>query len=145
MRLKLLEWLRRYGPAELCAAVGALIGAGTIHLIFGNTIATALGGTWGENIGYYGWIFAADLRAKLKMDRNIMRVASWKVLRNMVVEFGPGEYLDSFFIRPLAMYIFLRSVESIPAAILLGKLIADIVFYVPTVLGYELRRKYFKD
>lgn len=51
------EWLARYGPAELCAIAGAVSGGLLVHTLAGNPLLTALGGTWGENLGYYGFIY----------------------------------------------------------------------------------------
>lgn len=145
MRLKLVEWLRRYLPAELVAFVSGLIGGLGMHYLFGNPVLTALGGTWGENIGFYGEILFSDLRARKKRDEHITFVGSLKVLRNAIVEFGTAEYLDSFFIRPVAMYVSIQLTNNVWLGLILGKLIADVTFYIPTLAGYELRKKYLKD
>ena len=51
--------------------------------------------------------------------------------------FGFAEYLDSFVIRP--------SAGNVALGLVLGKLIADVTFYVPTIFFYELRKKYIKN
>ncbi|HAU99407.1 MAG: hypothetical protein UX04_C0006G0034 [Microgenomates group bacterium GW2011_GWF2_45_18] len=59
--------------------------------------------------------------------------------------FGFAEYLDSFVIRPSAMYFFSTWTGNVALGLVLGKLIADVTFYVPTIFFYELRKKYIKN
>jgi hypothetical protein len=141
IRKKPAEWLKRYGPAELCAIAGAVSGGLLLHALTHNPLLTALGGTWGENLGYYSYIILSDLRRR--QDKSMQGLG--RLARNMLVEFGPGEYIDSFFVRPAAMYIFPKLLGNIALGLLVGKLAADVLFYIPTIIGYELRRKYFKD
>ena len=63
MKSKIIEWIKRYFPAEICAIIGALIGGLITHTLFKNPIYTALGGTWGENTGYYGkyWLLRKNI------------------------------------------------------------------------------------
>lgn len=145
MKRKAKVWLRRYLPAEVIAVCTALIGGMTIHALFHNPILTALGGTWGEFAGYYGVIILKDLRAlKAKHTQVTVRIVI-KLLRNLLVEFGPSEYLDSFIIRPFAMYIFPLIIHNVYIGLILGKFAADITFYIPTIISYELKNKYLGD
>ena len=132
---KVMEWVGRYLPAELCAIVGAVGGGLVIDFLFHNSVLTAFGATWGENVGYYGQILYQDMRAKGVL----------KGLRNILFEFGVAEYLDSLIIRPTAMHFLPLWLGNLPVGLLLGKLAADVVFYIPTIYFYELRKKYFKD
>lgn len=142
---KLKEWIQRYLPAEIFAIIGAMVGGLVTHLLFQNPITTALGGTWGENIGFYGQILYQDIRKRRQKDEKITLVGLLKVLRNEIVEFGPGEYLDSFIIRPTAMYFFPTITGNVALGLFLGKISADITFYAPTIVAYELRKKMFRD
>jgi len=142
---KILEWLRRYLPAEICAICGALAGGMITSFIFKNPVVTALGGTWGENIGYYGRILYQDIKKRRGRDERITAGGILKVIRNLIIEFGAGEYLDSFVIRPSAMYFFPKLLNNVPLGIFLGKISADIIFYLPTIISYELKKKYLKD
>ncbi len=143
--IKIKEWLRRYLPAEITAIIGAMAGGLITHYIFDNPILTALGGTWGENIGYYGKMLHVDIRARIKVDETITLTGLVKVLRNSVIEFGLAEYFDSFLIRPLTMYFFTQWAGNITLGLFLGKISADITFYAPTIFFYEFRREYLKD
>ena len=63
----------------------------------------------------------------------------------MVLEFGTAEFLDSFVIRPFTMYIFPLLTHNLVLGLLVGKFVADIIFYIPTIIAYELRVKFGKD
>ena len=54
--------LRRYAVAELCGSVCAVAGALLMHALGGNAVLVAVGGTLGENLGYYGVIVSRELR-----------------------------------------------------------------------------------
>ena len=91
---KIKEWLRRYFPAEIAAIIGAMSGGLLVHYFFDNSILTALGGTWGENLGYYGKILHSDIKARKEIDEKITLYGIVKILRKAVVEFGLTEYMD---------------------------------------------------
>ncbi len=145
LHIKIKEWVLRYLPAEITAIIGAMLGGLVIHYIFGNPILTALGGTWGENIGYYGKILHSDYKARKELDEKVTLFGFVKVIRNAVVEFGLAEYFDSFLIRPLTMYFFTKWSGNVAIGLFLGKLSADVTFYAPTIFFYELRKKYLVD
>jgi len=45
--------------------------------------------------------------------------------------------LDSFVIRPGAMYLASQFISNFALALLAGKIVADIIFYIPTVFLYQ--------
>jgi hypothetical protein len=108
------EWLARYAPAEAAGISGALLAAAAVD----SPEAAAVAGTIGETVGFYAMI----------------------VSRDMVVEFGPAEVLDTLLVRPAAMYLATRALGTATAGIVTGKLAADAVFYTIAIIGYELRR-----
>jgi hypothetical protein len=112
---------------------------------FHNPIFTALGGTWGENLGFYGKILYSDIADRRKRDEKITFMGCLKVLRNAIFEFGVAELADSFAIRPYAMYFFPQLTGNVVLGLILGKFSADIIFYFPTIIFYEVRKKLFKD
>lgn len=145
IRRKLTEWTKRYIPAEIAAIAGTLIGGVITHNLFNNPVLTSLGATWGENLGFYSWILCADLKSHTKQADNVSLAALIKTIRNVVIEFGPGEVLDSFVIRPLAMYTLPLLVNNLAMGLFLGKFCADAVFYISTIGLLELRKKYLKN
>jgi hypothetical protein len=61
--------------------------------------------------------------------------------RDLILEFGPTEALDSFVLRPALMYTAGRLLADVSLGVIVGKLIADVVFYIPTITSYELLRR----
>jgi hypothetical protein len=60
--------------------------------------------------------------------------------RGLFLEFGPAELLDSGLIRPLAMAVCIRMLGW-GFGIVTGKVLADVVFYLPVIWVYEHRRQ----
>lgn len=145
MKTKIRIWSKRYLPAEIFATLGALAGGLSTNIIFNNSLITAFGATWGENLGYYGVIIFRDLRKKHKEHKKVTFSILLRVLRNMIIEFGPAESLDSFLIRPFAMYFFPILLNNLTLGLLIGKFAADFTFYIPTIISYELRTKFLND
>jgi hypothetical protein len=142
-RAKGAEWLERYGVAEVAGLCTAFIGAFAARVLTGSEIVAAYGAALGENVGYYGVIIGREL----SHDRRDARAASRRyglagaarTARNLVFEFGLAEVLDSGLLRPLAMGLGVRFFGR-AAGIVVGKLAADLIFYVPVICAYEVRR-----
>ena len=147
LRRRLAVWVRRYLPAEIAGTLMALAGAWAAFAVSGDRTLAAVAGAWAENLGYYGTVGVRDLRrARREADPGAAGAAGrlrplLGVLGGLLVEFGPAEVLDSFVVRPLAMVAATRVVPDLGAAVVLGKLAADLVFYVPTITIFELRRR----
>src|ERR1044072_4006102 len=142
--VRVKRWLHRYGPAELTRIVPALLGSYAARALTGSEIAAAFGGSLGETLGVYAVIGGREIRADAAPGRpSGLRYDTRARLRtaaNLLVEFGPAEILDTGVIRPFAMgagtRLFGRAL-GVP----LGKIAADITFYVPVILIYEWRRR----
>ena len=145
MKVKIKKWINRYLLAETSAVIGTLLGGILTNMIFHNRVFTALGGTWGENIGYYSIIVLKDIRRSREIHNKITFIILIKTIRNLFVEFGPAEFLDSFFVRPFFMYVFPKILNSLSLGLIAGKFSADLVFYIPTIILYELRNKLLKE
>jgi hypothetical protein len=133
---KIREWISRYLPAEIAAIIGAVVGGLLTNFLFNNPFITAFGATWGENVGYYGKFILNDFK---------QRKPIIKFFRDLLIEFGPGEYLDSFVIRPFTMYFFPKVTGNLALGLFFGKISADVIFYFFTIPGYEFIKKYIKD
>jgi hypothetical protein len=131
------EWFRRYAPAELGAIVGAVLAATAVDR-FGSAAATAYAGAIGETIVFYGVLFVRDLSAQ-RAGRSPARAVG-RTVRDLALECGPAELLDTFVARPLAMYLATQAVGSAWLGVVLGKIAADVVFYTVAILGYEIRK-----
>lgn len=141
---KLKEWFARYSLAELVGVVFSLIFSNLSMLFFGNIIIAGFIATWTENLGFYGTIVFRDIKERKKAKKLSMRDYVLQ-LRNLIVEFGPAEYLDSFLIRPFYLIFFPYVILNYSLAILVGTILADVTYFIPTIIAYEFRKKMFKN
>ncbi len=132
-----LEWLRRYLPAEGAGLVATLVCTLVTLQLSGNILFAALAGTWGECVVYYGVMVWRELRGRGPLTHH----AALATLRNLLLEFGPAELLDNMLVRPGALATALALVPIPTLGTLLGKLVADGVFYMTTIVSYELLRR----
>lgn len=146
---RIKEWSWRYLPAEIFGTLGAVLGAGLFFYYVQNGILAAYGGVIGENLGFYGYIFIGDFRKKRKENAKKNKKFSLAELRivvkNLFLEFGFSEVLDSLLVRPACLFWFSRWMPEYGFGIVTGKIAADIIFYGPTIFAYEMKKKYLKD
>jgi hypothetical protein len=133
MRQRVGAWLRRYLPAEILSVFAALLVADVAWQVSGNPAVASVAGAWGETATYYVTMFSRDLA------RNPGELLV--TTRDLILEFGPTEALDSFVLRPALMYTAGRLLADVSLGVIVGKLIADVVFYIPTITSYELLRR----
>lgn len=149
MREKVKEWLWRYGLAEFISLPATLLPAMFVRTATGNDIAAALAGTWGGNIGYFGSILLRDVwltrKRFLAEGRKYGLKAFSKNIRALVVEFGVAEILDTLLVRPALMYYLPQVMGNFSWGIILAKFTADITFYLPAIIFYELSKKRFRE
>ena len=140
---KLGEWLHRYGPAECGGIAGALLGSFLVQRATGSTLAAAYAGAWGESLGYAAVVLARDVVAESRAAhsaRGAFRIADLsRVVAGLLAEFGPAGAIDTFVTRPLAMALGVRAL-GLGLGVILGKLAADVLFYVPVIVIYEYRQ-----
>lgn len=143
---KVKEWLSRYWLSEIMGSLGAVI-AGLIGFNLSQSgVVAAYFGTIGENLGFYGVIIFRDVVKSIESHKNNQLkygvLSLTKDIRNIILEFGPSEILDSLLIRPFLMFVFPQILGNMGAGIFIGKIAADIVFYIPAIISYELRKKH---
>ncbi len=143
VKTHVIRWLRRYVPAEALGLFTAFCCATLALALTHHPAITATAAAWGEAIGYYGLMFgreAAKRRHHLeKVTVFALALLAIVIIRDLIMEFGISEVLDSLLVRPLAMYTSLQWISNLTLALIMGKLVADIVFYVPTVIVFEVR------
>lgn len=145
IKVKLKEYLKRYGPSEAVSLVMTVIGANLGMFLFNDVIIAAFIALFVCNLFYYGIIVFQDLNELRVKDGKLGIDRLFAVLRNLAIEFGPAEYLDSFLLRPFLLSVVPLFVPGYSIAIIVGTLIADITYYFPVIIGYESRKRFFKD
>jgi hypothetical protein len=130
--------------AECGGVIGALLASYLARRLTHNAVVAAYSGAWGETLGYAATIVARDFVSESR----VVRVAQQRfrfadaarVLGGLAAEFGPAGALDSFVTRPLAMALGTRAF-GLPLGVIVGKLAADLLFYVPVIAIYERRKR----
>ncbi|UOG73763.1 hypothetical protein MTX78_16755 [Hymenobacter tibetensis] len=149
MKQKIREWLRRYLPAELLSMAATLVGAWVALHATHSHLNAALAGTWAGNVAYFGYLLGQDVHQARQAchahQRPYTRRTFGRNVRALAVEFGPAEVVDSLLIRPTLMYYLPRWTGSFGGGILLAKLLADVTFYVPAIVSYELSKKRLRN
>jgi hypothetical protein len=145
MRARIREWVWRYLPAELVSIVGTLLPAWILASEDASRVSIALAGTWGGNVGYFGTILLRDvIRNRRGLRLNGHRYTPRHFIRNLrdlVIEFGVAEILDSLLIRPALMYWLPLRLHSLTWGLVLAKGLADLTFYIPAIYFYEWNRR----
>ena len=149
MKPKLIEWLKRYGLAEVISLTLTVLSSWLTFHFTQNKITTALVGTWIGNIGYFGTILIEDILLAIKQLQAVGKQYSsetfYKNVRALFVEFGIAELFDTLFIRPTLMYYIPIWVGDLSWGVIIAKFVADITFYIPAILSYELSKKKLRD
>jgi hypothetical protein len=138
---KSLHYLKRYGLAEIAGAVCVLLISSLTYYFTRNKIIAAYAGTIGENIGFYGVIILRDTIDAKRKAAHWSGKEIWQVLKNILIEFGIAEALDTFLMRPLMLYLFTSLFTNYQIGALAGVVVADILFYSLAVLSSELNKK----
>ena len=146
MKNKIKEWIKRYLLAEILCTALSLATAWVIHRTTGDNVLAAFGGSAMASISFYGIIAYNDVRKSLKHHRKHDLghdfVAYFKDLRNLIIEFGPSEILDVLAVRPFFMYLIPKLIGQFVLGTFIGKIMADVVFFIPAIVMYEVRKKH---
>jgi small-conductance mechanosensitive channel len=143
VRAKMQEWSLRYLPSEFLAIVAAYTGYYYVWLPSQNILLASYCAAMAEIIAFYTVMFTREnitrwRQAKIQ-HKTYGAHEMFHVSAGLIMEFGFSELVDGFFIRPLIVS-FAISMCGSSWGILLGKLTADITFYIPVIILYELRK-----
>jgi len=149
MNAKAKHWFKRYFPANLFCSLVTLVVAQTTFYFSNDRVLTAFLSSIIGTVFYYGFILTRDIIATVKLGKIQAQKYSYKSfiknVRNLVLEFGLAEVLDTFLIAPLFMFWFPVLFNNLTIGIIVGRYLADFIFYIPTIISYELRKKYLAD
>lgn len=135
-------WLKRYIGAEIFGTLGAILGVAIASFFFGSEhlLLAAYAGTIGENVGFYGWMFFREHKALTEDEKNNPFFKKYYLLtKGLILEFGIAELLDSGIMRPACMYFAMSITGNQILGTAIGKILADVAFYVPAIICYELK------
>lgn len=145
IKKKFKVWLRRYIIAEL---LGTLIALGFASVAFSQShsyLKAAGAGFVGEGIGFFGYFIISELVTNSKSYKSlpfykrISRILA-KSSTNLIVEFAPAEIIDNIFIRPFLMYTVPQYIKPYALGFIIGKLSADLFFYIFAIIGLEIKQ-----
>lgn len=142
---KLSEWFGRYGWPSIHATVAEFLVAVFTYHLSGSMILSAVLASWADNFVFYGIVAWKDLKERRTKDRRVSFFGLLKVSRNLFVEFGPAEYIDSFLVRPLFLAAFPAFISPYPVGVLVGSAVVDVIYWVPVLFFYESRKRLIKD
>ena len=141
-RDKIVEWGRRYLPLEIAGWVGELGTAALAYLWTDSLAVAAIAASIGSSVGYYlpAYVLAARWATPADRDRPwLARIGVGHLLavRSLAMEFGLAEVIDSLLVRPALIYAGPVLIDHVVLGWVLGGFVADVVFYVCTILSYE--------
>lgn len=140
--VKVRNWLRRYGPSEVLGTIVTVGATTAAYQVTGRTIVAAYIGTLAELTVYYGvMILRETVREAYEAGKQHEPYGMPQVLgvfRNLMLEFGLAEALDSGILRPICLGLGLQFIGGQLGA-LVGKVVADVAFYGPVLTIYEWR------
>jgi hypothetical protein len=142
---KAKEYIKRYLPAEIISIVVTLLSSVLTYRLTKSNLTTALVGTWVGTLGYFGTILLTDVFITNQDFALKNKAYTFKTfglnIRALLIEFGIAEIFDSLFVRPALMYYIPIWLNDIFLGVILAKFAADITFYVPAIIAFELTKK----
>lgn len=146
MKKKILEWIKRYLLADVLSTILSL---GTAWAIMEGTedrVLAAFVGSAVASIVFYFTIAFSDVRKSIKqhrIDNERYKIKSFLIdFRNLIIEFGPAELLDVLAVRPFFMYLIPKLTGDFLLGTFIGKMIADVIFFIPAIIMFELRKRH---
>jgi hypothetical protein len=137
---KIRGWVKYYLPAEITGSVFAVLTAIIAFHLTDKHAVSAIAATAGENIGFYGAMAVTEWRIQCFTGRSGVVARIKRTFGVLLIQFGPAEALDSALLRPLSMYVGPMVTGGIGTGALLGKIMADGIFYGLAIISYEMHR-----
>ncbi len=146
MNKKIKEWIKRYLLADILSTIFSLFTAWLIMELTEDRVMAAFIGSAVASITFYGIVAFNDVRKSIKQHRNSGTKYEFKSFfidfKNLIVEFGPAEILDVLAVRPFFMYLMPKLTGEFLLGTFIGKMIADVVFFIPAIIMFEVRKKH---
>lgn len=130
-------WIVRYLPAEIAGTAAMVIAGLVVTYATDSAALIALAALVGEIIGFYAVLFVV-IYLEQSRDPGTRRRIVWRTLVLLVAEFGAAELLDTFLIRPAALFAGVVLLQDPVWGLLAGKIVADVVFYAVAAGAFTL-------
>jgi hypothetical protein len=140
-----VKWLRRYGYPLLFATLAEFLSALLAYHLSGDLLLSAAVATIVWNLVFFFFIVYKEVKERRAKDGRITLVSIIKVVRNLIIDFGPAEYLDGFLFRPFLLVIFPMFISPYFFGVIVGLTVAEIVYIAAVLVSYQTRKKLLKD
>ena len=149
INLKIRNWVKRFLPAEIICVITAVGCAKIIKLFTSNNLTIGYAGTVGEAIGFYSTIFVQNYLSEGRKvtikNEKIYKIGFFKIVLNIIQEFGPAALIDGVLLRPFFMYLFPLILNNLTLGIIVGKLLGDISFYALIIVFSQIKERNYKQ
>jgi len=143
-RRRLWFWVKRYGVAEVACFVTMIIASVAAASVTSSAPLLAVAAIAGATVGFYGVLLTVVLREQLRLLPRAAGRRSRAVRRTLALlsaEFGIAEVADTFFLRPALMILGVHTVGDAVWGLLLGKVVADVLFYVISAVSFRVTER----
>jgi len=149
MKKKITVWVKRYLLADVLSTILSLLTAWGIFETTADRVLAAFVGSAVASLVFYFTIAFSDVRKSIKqhrIDNEKYKIKSFLIdFRNLIIEFGPAELLDVLAVRPFFMYLIPKLTGDFISGTFIGKMIADVIFFIPAIIMFELRKKHLSQ
>jgi hypothetical protein len=135
-------WVKRYAPPEISGTVTMVLSGMLVAGLGAPAVVVGIVATVAESVGFYAIAGVGVWREQRRNfpDRGRLRILV-RVLGLLLVEFGTAELLDTLLVRPGALTVALLFIPNVAVALVAGKVVADIVFYVLAATAFRVTEK----
>ncbi|MDD5769792.1 MAG: hypothetical protein PHE25_02390 [Candidatus Gracilibacteria bacterium] len=142
---KIKEWIKRYWLSELVSYTLAMLLSFLTFKLTRNYYLSGILLIVGDYLGYFGIMLLNEIKNTIKVKMQYSLKLLIKDVRNLGFEFGPPQILEIFIIYPLLTFYIPPLFKNYFIGAFVAMTLAVIIFYIQTVILYEIRKKIFKD
>ena len=138
-------WLSRYTYPMLYATLAEFLAAILVYEFSRNYVVAALAATIAGSAVFYVFMAYKEIKDRKTKEKKLTVMGILRSTRNLMIEFGPAEYLDSYALRPVLLAICPMFISPYFLGALVGAIIAELVYAIIVLFCYETRKKIIKD
>lgn len=144
VKARLWFWTKRYAPAEAACLVTMLLASIAAAAVTDSPPLLAIAAIAGATVGFYGVLVSTVMIEQLRLlpaEPDRMLRAWRRTAALLAAEFGIAEVTDTFFVRPALMMLGVAVIGDPVWGLLVGKLVADVLFYVVSAICFRVTQK----